>query len=113
MKSLVIASISALAFCLITLPARAEHITAKSSDYSNRILAITPFNLVTNAYQGYLQEQGIPSNGAFLSAVRLGKINEIDLIESAIAKGRLSPDKLNDHSYRQAVAHQLRDIVRD
>nr|RMF21435.1 MAG: hypothetical protein D6756_12500 [Cyanobacteria bacterium J083] len=110
MKRLFIGSISALALSLISLPSLAGDVAA-TSQYSGKIYEVTPFNLVTHGYQGYFKEQGIPSNGAFLTAVRWGKIDEIDLIESAIAKGRLSPETINDEGYRRAVAQQIRDIV--
>ena len=60
---------------------------------------ITPFDLVSNTYQGYLEDQGIPSASSFVHAVRTNKVEAEDLVRAAIAKGRLSEDTINDEAY--------------
>lgn len=103
MQRLLIASLSTLVFAAAT-PAYAREIT--TANPNPNLVEITPFNLVQRGYQGYFQAE-IRSNGAFSTAVNSGKIKAKDLVQSAIASGRLSPDKLNDKSYLRAVQIQL------
>ncbi|MDJ0742894.1 MAG: hypothetical protein QNJ32_05975 [Xenococcaceae cyanobacterium MO_167.B27] len=67
------------------------------------IVEITPFNLVTGSYQGMFKYQGIPSSASFITAILANRIDAEDLVRSAIAKGRLSEDTLNDTSYLNRV----------
>jgi hypothetical protein len=71
-----------------------------------------PFNLVRLGYQGYFQDEGIPSNGAFHTAIEHRRVTATKLIEIAIKKGRLSPDALNNQDYVDAVEAQLELILR-
>jgi hypothetical protein len=102
MQRLLIASLSTLV--LAATPAYAREIT--TANPNPNLVEITPFNLVQRGYQGYFQAE-IRSNGAFSTAVNSGRIKAKDLVQSAIASGRLSPDKLNDNSYLRAVQTQL------
>lgn len=68
---------------------------------------LTPFELVFMAYQGYFQAQGIPSYQQLILARRLGKISAEDLVNSAIATNRLSPQVTADEGYMSAVENQL------
>ena len=68
---------------------------------------------MTRGYQGSFSSQGIPSNGAFLSAVSRGKITAKDLVESAIASGRLSPETINNRTYLNNVKVQLNNLDND
>lgn len=107
MQRLLIASLSTLVFAAAT-PAYAREITTANPNPNPNpnLVEITPFNLVQRGYQGYFQAE-IRSNGAFSTAVNSGRIKAKDLVQSAIASGRLSPDKLNDKSYLRAVQTQL------
>lgn len=78
----------------------------------NQMENLQPFNLVRLGYQGYFQDQGIPSNGSFRAAIQNRRVTATKLIESAIEKGRLSPDALNNPDYENAVERQLRLILR-
>ncbi|PSB01679.1 hypothetical protein [Merismopedia glauca] len=106
MKRLLIAAVSTLTLTA-AVPAFAQEMTAYNVNMHHEQTQITPFNLVYNGYQGYLVEQGIPSNGAFDSAVNAGEIKAIDLVKGAIARGRLPQETLNDTSYLHAVQSQL------
>lgn len=77
----------------------------------NQIVNIQPFDLVYLAYQGYFQEEGIPSYEAFRTAIKNGQVTATTLIESAIEKGRLYPDALNKQDYVNAVEGQLELIL--
>ncbi|GAB4229387.1 MAG: hypothetical protein Kow0049_10830 [Stanieria sp.] len=105
MQRLLIASLSTLVLA-INVPTYANEVAANSSNANPNVVEITPFNLVHRGYQGSLPGK-IPSNGAFYTAVNSGKIKAVDLVQSAIAFGRLSQDKLNDKSYLRAVQTQL------
>jgi hypothetical protein len=69
-----------------------------------------PFNLVGLAYQGYFEDQGIPSAQTLITAYRSGDISAEDVVKSAIQANRLSPDVLNDADYIGAVDNQLRAL---
>lgn len=106
MKRLFIATLSTLVLAAAA-PSYAQEISAANQNTNPDSVQITPFNLVYHGYQGYFLEQGIPSNGAFSSAVDAREIKAIDLVKSAIAHGRLSQDTLNNTEYIEAVQSQL------
>jgi hypothetical protein len=68
---------------------------------------ITPFALVSLAYQGEYRTQGIPGFASFQSGVSNQTITAKDLIKVAIAANQLSPDTQIDRSYINAVNLQL------
>ena len=68
---------------------------------------VTPVNLVKIGYQGFLKEQGISSGGKFLADANRGKITAEILVQSAIDKGRLSPQTLNNQAYLNIVQSEL------
>ena len=113
MKRLVIVSLSALALSLVAGDAFANEISAIERNVTRSIVEITPFNLVTSSYQGYFADRGIPSNAAFLTAVSRGKVTAKDLVEKAIAKGRLAPDTINDRAYLRNVSSHLSNLNND
>ena len=103
MKRLVISTLSALALSSLVAPAFASEIAVAKSKTASNINEITPFALVSGSYQGRFTNQGIPAFHAFLRAVRTDRIEAEDLVQSAIAAGRLSEDTLNDSSYLNSV----------
>ena len=107
MKRSVLVSLSALTFSLVAIPAFANDVSAVNQNSTRSIIEITPFNLVTRSYQGYFADRGIPSNAAFVNAVRRGKVTAEDLVNEAIAKGRLSPETINDQAYLNHVSSHL------
>ncbi len=62
---------------------------------------------MTASYQGRFIDQGIPSSGRFISAVRSKKIHAKDLVQTAISAGRLSEATLNDKTY----LHHVKSIM--
>ena len=107
MKRTLLVSLSALTLSLIATPALAEKFTtAKSNE-------ITPVNLVTRGYQGHFTNQGIPSSAAFNRGVATGRITASDLVEVAIAKGRLNPEAINDAAYISSVQSYLNSLDND
>ena len=110
MKRLVISTLSALALSSLVAPAFASEIAIAKGKTNSNINEITPFNLVSGSYQGRFTNQGIPAFHAFLQAVRTERIEAEDLVQSAIAAGRLSENTLNDSSYLNAVDALLDDL---
>ena len=49
----------------------------------------TPVNLIGLAYRGFFTKDGIPSNGALISAYRTGKVSAKDIVQSAVNGNRL------------------------
>jgi hypothetical protein len=68
---------------------------------------LTPFNLVSLAYQGEYRTQGIPGFGSFQSATSSKTITAKDLIKAAIDANQLTPDTQTDRGYLNAVEQQL------
>ncbi len=114
MKRFLIAGLGTLLLTTAATPAFAKEVATSSQQSRNQVTRnVKPFNLVFLGYQGYFQEQGIPSNGAFVNRVRYGDISAEDLVKSAIAQGKLSPDTINNPRYLSAVNNQLFNISRD
>ncbi|HBB34756.1 MAG TPA: hypothetical protein DDZ80_09760 [Cyanobacteria bacterium UBA8803] len=115
MKRLIIGSLSFLILSGATVPAVLagnENGTLGSlahiSDYTNRI---TPSNLVSLAYRGYFQQQGIPSYVTLVSAHQMGTINAQELVEAGVNANRLSSQLLTDPSYLSAVEFALENLT--
>lgn len=114
MKRTLFVTLSALALSLTTAPAFANEIAAtNTSVQTNSIVEINPFDLVTRSYQGYFSDRGIPSNGSFVGAVNSRKVTSQDLVQAAIASGRLAPETLEDRAYLNAVTSHLRNLNND
>ena len=113
MKRSILVSLSALTLSLVAAPAFANEVAAVNQNSNSNIQEITPFNLVRRSYQGYFADQGIPSNGAFNRAVRTGRVTANDLVEGAIAQGRLSPETINDRAYLNSVESHLDALDND
>jgi hypothetical protein len=75
------------------------------------VTQVTPFNLAFLAYQGYLKDQGIPSNGALLNAIDSGAITAQDMIQAAIKANRLPEEASNNGSYRHHLQVQLQGLT--
>lgn len=102
-----IISVSLSFFLLASLSAPA---LAFDTPYSQGKIA--PFNLVGLAYQGFFEEQGIPSAEALFSAYRRGEISAEDVVKGAIQANRLSSELLKDSNYISAVNSQLEALTR-
>ena len=113
MKRLVIVSLSALALSFFAGEAFANEVSTVNQNVTHSVVQITPFNLVTRSYQGYFADQGIPGNAAFLTAVSRGTVTAQDLVEKAVAKGRLAPNTINDRAYLNSVSSHLNNLNND
>ena len=112
MQRLLLAAIgTALITTTVTPPVFAEKVNVNSQVTQNQVSKnITPFNLVSLAYQGTFKNQGIGGYHSFLTAVRFGEISGKDLVQLGINSGRLSADTINDSSYIKAVDYRLKDV---
>jgi hypothetical protein len=68
---------------------------------------LTPFNLVSLAYQGEYRTQGIPGFGSFKTGISSETITAKDLVKAAIDANQLTPDTQADRGYLNAVEQQL------
>lgn len=107
--------LTTLFLCAAILPAAAQSQTAPISYATNQRRAnqIRPFNLATLAYQGYLKDQGIPSNGVLIDAIASGSITAQDIIQAAVKTNRLPEQILNDQGYRHNLEDQLQGFTQD
>ncbi|MEO1209260.1 MAG: hypothetical protein AAFX78_06935 [Cyanobacteria bacterium J06638_20] len=72
---------------------------------------LTPFQVTSLAYRGSFGEAGIPGYGALESGIATGDIVAEDVIEAAIASGRLSAEALEDGAFVSSVDNQLENLV--
>ena len=112
MKRLIVASLSILALSLVTATAvKAEpKVGCPMRVATNSINAgtvITPFELVSRAYQGAYNLQGISGFGSFRADAHSGKVTAKTLVQAAIDANQLSPEIKNDSAYLDAVTGQL------
>ena len=68
------------------------------------------FNLVSSAYRGQYEAQGINGYAVMISNYNSGELTAEDLINAAIEAGELSPSALEDDSYVEAVELQLETL---
>ncbi|MEH2157307.1 hypothetical protein [Nostoc sp.] len=110
--------LTTLLLCAAILPAAAQSQTALTSlnPYAanqHRANQIRPFNLAYLAYQGYLKDQGIPSNDVLIDAIASGTITAQDIIQAAVKANRLPEQTLNDRGYRHNLEDQLQGFTQD
>ena len=77
-------------------------------DYSSYDVRRTEaFNLVSSAYRGDFEDQGINSYAVLVTNYETGDLTAEDLVNAAVEAGELSPMALEDQSYIEAVDAQL------
>ena len=103
---------------VLTNSAAAQTRTIENQQHSSLELAyrgdgneITAYDLVSQAYQGRFEREGIPSAAGFISGVRANRITATRLIEVGVAMGRLSESQLGNESYRRAVKNILDNTI--
>ncbi|MEL6439441.1 MAG: hypothetical protein AAFQ80_09340 [Cyanobacteria bacterium J06621_8] len=109
-KPLIVTLLSAIAVPYFASPALGEDTMAFNPTISRQAPEFSPFHLVIAGYQGQLLREGIPANDAFLSAIRTNQIEAKDLVQSAIASGKLSVDILSNQGYLDSVMLLLNDL---
>jgi hypothetical protein len=110
MKRFTIISLSIISLALsattsVKAENKVEHLMKLETVISNSTVSteVTPFELVSRAYQGAYQIQGIPGFGSFIASYHSRKTASIDLVRAAIEADQLAPDVQNDLDYLQAV----------
>lgn len=68
------------------------------------------FNLVSSAYRGQFESQGIDGYAVMVSNYNSGELTAESLIQAAIDAGELSPRALEDEAYVNAVELQLETL---
>lgn len=108
MKRTIFATLGALAVIAAVAPAAAANEIAAKSEPRLTRTAYTPHNLVHAAYNGNLE--GIPSYGLLRSAIASRDVEAKDLVEAAIAQGRLTEGHLEDRGFLNAVKFNLEGL---
>lgn len=120
MRRSISALITTLLLSAAILPAAAQPQTTLPTVSSNPSMAnqtsanqLSPFNLAYLAYQGYLEDQGIPSSSALLNAIAFKTITAQDVIQAAVKANRLPEQMLSDRGYRHNLDEQLDGLRED
>ncbi|MBN3922719.1 MAG: hypothetical protein HWQ37_06100, partial [Nostoc sp. NMS4] len=82
----------------------------QNEDGSHHVFDVSylqPVNLVTFAYQGGLQQHGIPSGEALVLKIQNRNILAKDLVKAAVNADKLPSQVLNDQNYLSAVNLEL------
>lgn len=89
-----------------------EETQSSDTDYSAYDVRRTEaFNLVSSAYRGDFEDQGVNSYAVLVTNYENGELTAQDLVEAAIDAGELSPMALEDDSYIEAVDAQLNALT--
>jgi hypothetical protein len=110
MKSLIVGGLSLILISAANMPTLRAETTAynpAASGKTQSYLSTTPVNLVSLAYQGYLQDQGIPSYNDLITAYHERQISAEDIVRSGVKAKRLPEQVLSDKGYINAVKAQL------
>lgn len=113
MKTALLMGLSALTLSLVATPTFAKEVSQNAPVSTGSIVEITPFDLVYGAYQGDYTNSGIPGYANFITAVDSGKVKAEDLVEEAIARGRLASETIDDRGYISSVNGLMRTIEED
>jgi|GEM_PF-1386722 len=68
------------------------------------------FDLTYFAYQGNLENQGIPGYLELITSINAGQVEAEDLIEAAVDAGRLSTSAMDDETFEQEVETILESL---
>jgi hypothetical protein len=113
MKSLLIASFTTLALSTLVAPAvQAQPRTAFNPHTQTATTSayLNPAQLVFFARNGYLREQGVPSNSDLVNQYKSGKLTAQVLVGRAIQANRLPAEVAQDQGYIFAVESNLQAI---
>ena len=101
----------------ITPSVSAESMTPyqEQTDTQNQrnVRSTEAFDLVSAAYRGELEPQGIPSYYELEQAYLAGEVDAKTLVDRAIAAGELSPVASEDEAYLNAVRLHLSELATD
>ena len=98
---------------LLPAAARAQTIAVTVDSKISVANRVSPFDLAYLAYQGYLEDQGIPSNDQLLNAIALKTITAQEVIQAAVKAHRLPEQILSERGYRNNLEDQLQGLKED
>jgi hypothetical protein len=112
MKRFILGSLSMLLLSAAIAPAVQAQVTPEAPPANAETIgmAVTPFNLVFLAYQGFFESEGIPKFNQLIAGYEQGEVTAENLVEVAIGMRRLPPDTINNQAYLTAVKHQLASL---
>lgn len=117
MKRTLIAGLSVVLLSAVTTTAAhaemsIEQKVSMRSAPSSQVLStlLTPNDLANLAYQGYLNDQGIPGYSRLIFDFKSSRIQAKDIVQAAINTNRLPASTLTDRGYLNAVTLQLSGI---
>ena len=111
MKQFIFATLSALLVATVSVPLAHAQTPAVPSPTNAIEITTTPFDLVSLAYQGFLENENIPKFNRLVFAYRLGRLEVEDLVQAAINMRRLPAEAINDQRYLSAVERQLDNLL--
>jgi hypothetical protein len=115
MKRIILGGLSLLLLSTAAAPAAFAQATSEAPPENAETLgmAVTPFNLVFLAYQGFFENEGIPKFNRLITEHQAGRVTSEDLVEVAINMRRLPADTINNRGYLSAVERQLESLYGD
>ena len=88
-----------------------DRVQSMDSNSSYDVRRTEAFNLVSSAYRGDFEDQGINSYAVLVTDYEDGQLTAEDLVQAAVDAGDLSPMALEDDSYIEAVDSQLNALT--
>lgn len=117
MERFILASLSTVLLSTTIMPAakaqtQMEKLTTYNPVATNKPFTshLTPFDIVSLAYQGNFRSQGIPGYANLLSAHQSGKITAEKIVQIAVNANLIPQSVLTDKGYLNSVEEQLRDF---
>jgi hypothetical protein len=108
MKRLILSGLILLLSAAIAPAVQAQMTsTALPNDTQTLVKTATPVDLVSLAYQGFFESEGIPKFSGLIYASESGQVTAEDLVRVAIGMHRLSPDAINDQGFLAQIKQQL------
>ena len=100
---------------LSAIMATPQAIAQESSDMSANydVRRTEAFNLVSSAYRGDFEDQGISGYNVLMIEYEAGNLTAEDIIKAAIEAGDLSPAAMEDDGYVNSVDAQLSTLSSD
>jgi hypothetical protein len=113
MKRIILSGLSLLLLSTAAAPAVYAQTTSEAPPENAETLgmAVTPFNLVFLAYQGFFESEGIPKFNQLISDYAAGRVTPEDLVEVAISMRRLPAETMSNRGYLFAVERQLDSLL--
>jgi len=117
MERLLLAAVGTILIATTATPPVLANKTAVNSNLNitqNQVQKnITPFNLVSLAYQGKFKTQGISGYNSLITAIVFDEVSGKDLVQIGIDTGRLSAETINDSDYINSVDSQLKKLPKN